>query len=548
MAALGLNLLIFLPLLAGIAIWLLPAHREAAAPRLAFVTSLFTLVVAFGLWMQTGVGVLVGETNVPWVALIDGGSGLDIRYHIGLDPLGGPLVLLTALLMPLSIAGSFNGIRHRRKEYYGWLMLLTTAMFGVFVARDILLFYIFFEFTLVPLYFLIGVWGGSERRYAANKFFLYTFLASVFTFTGILYIVIRAGIITGADVISFNFLDIQQSLAAAGGLTSFEQHLLFLALFAGFAVKVPLFPLHTWLPLAHTEAPTAGSVLLAGILLKLGTYGFLRIGMPLVPEGALYWASLMGTLAVAGIIYGALCSWVQVDIKKLVAYSSVSHLGFCMLGMFALIPVGLSGSVLYMINHGISTGALFLIVGMIYERYHTRDMQQLGGLAWKMPVMAFFLILFTLSSIGLPGLNGFVSEFTTLLAAFNSPVLGPVYGSLGALGILLGAIYMLYMVGKILFGPVQEPPHTPDLSTGLRPDLTPREIGILVPLAALTVILGVAPWLVTDTLDPLLRSEVLTLFPNLETAPAVASAAEHALGIDVDPVAPATTLIEAGGR
>ncbi|RMF81961.1 MAG: NADH-quinone oxidoreductase subunit M [Planctomycetota bacterium] len=298
-------------------------------------------------------------------------------------------------------------------------------------------------------------------------------------------------------------------LSSLKELSHTEQVLLFMAFFSGFAIKVPFFPLHTWLPLAHTEAPTAGSVLLAGVLLKLGTYGFLRFSLPVVPDGAVYWATTMGWLAIAGIIYGALCCWVQRDVKKLVAYSSVSHLGFCMLGMFSMLPIGLSGSVLYMINHGLSTGALFLVVGMIYERYHTRDMEAIGGLARRMPIMATFLVLFTLSSIGLPGLNGFVSEFTVLFAAYNSPILGPAFGVLGATGILLGAIYMLYMVGKVLFGPTNEPPHTPDTEHVGTPDLNPREIAILTPLAILCVALGVAPRLVTDSLDPALQNQVL---------------------------------------
>ena len=336
------------------------------------------------------------------------------------------------------------------------------------------------------------------------------------TFAGILYLVIRTA---QAGVVSF---DIATITANVDVLSLTEQSLLFLALFAGFAIKVPFFPLHTWLPLAHTEAPTAGSVLLAGVLLKLGTYGFLRFALPMAPLGAVHWAHLMGYLAIAGVIYGALCSWVQNDVKKLVAYSSVSHLGFCMLGMFSLEPMGLSGSVLYMINHGLSTGALFLVVGMIYERYHTRDMNKLGGLATQMPVMAFFLVLFTLSSVGLPGLNGFISEFTVLFAAYNSPILGPLFGTLGATGILLGAIYMLYMAGRVLFGPVNEPEHTPDLAVLKTQDLNAREITILVPLAILVVVLGVAPRLITDKLDPVLRTDILE-----QVQPAVAAYYGH---------------------
>jgi NADH-quinone oxidoreductase subunit M len=504
MANIALNIAIFLPAVAAIVIWNLPERRADLAKVLSLVTGTLIFMLGFGLWLALPATGLLAETHVPWIKLSEGGlTLLDISYHVGLDAISGSLVALTGLLVPLSVWCSFSSIRKREREYYAWMMGLTAAMVGVFAARDLLLFYIFFEFTLVPLYFLIGIWGGSERRYAANKFFLYTFVGSVITFAGILYLVIRTA---GGGTVTF---DIATIVANVDVLTSGEQSLLFLALFCGFAIKVPFFPLHTWLPLAHTEAPTAGSVLLAGVLLKLGTYGFLRFALPMAPEGAVAWAQVMGWLAIVGIIYGALCSWVQTDVKKLVAYSSVSHLGFCMLGMFSLLPMGLSGSVLYMINHGLSTGALFLVVGMIYERYHTRDMNKLGGLATQMPVMAFFLVLFTLSSVGLPGLNGFISEFTVLFAAYNSPLLGPLYGTLGATGILLGAIYMLYMAGRVLFGPVNEPEDTPDLVAVKTQDLNGREIAILTPIAVLCIVLGIAPRLLTDKLDPVLRTDIL---------------------------------------
>jgi NADH-quinone oxidoreductase subunit M len=533
METLGLNLLIFLPLAGAIFVWV---GREAWAQRVALAIGGVTFLISLGLWFgllgamdaaedgQAG-HTLVGECNLRWIAVgeyveEDGHRelvrGVVLGYHLGLDAISMPLAVLTGLLVPLSVWCSFSSIRHRVREYYAWLLALTAGMFGVFAARDVILFYIFFEFTLVPLYFLIGIWGGPQKRYAANKFFIYTFVGSVITFAGIMYLGIRAAQIDATSVVDFDLVRLSSLLLGEGGLTAREQSLLFLAFFSGFAIKVPFFPLHTWLPLAHTEAPTAGSVLLAGVLLKLGTYGFLRFSLPMVPEGALYWAKAMGVLAVCGIIYGALCCWVQRDVKKLVAYSSVSHLGFCMLGMFSLLPVGLSGSVLYMVYHGISTGALFLVVGMIYERYHTRDLDKIGGLAWQMPVMAFFFVLFVLSSIGLPGLNGFVSEFTVLFAAFNSEVLGRWYGVLGATGILLGAIYMLYATGKVLFGPVKEPEGTPDLSAGLKADLNAREIAILTPLAILVVLLGVYPRIITDSLDPALQVQVLDRVGQVE--------------------------------
>jgi len=545
MEALLLNLLIFVPLVAAVAVWALPAEREKAAPHIAAVVGLFCAAASLLLWFgvtaeNAGVSELAAETDREWIAVgsrnADGDllSGVQVRYHVGLDAIAAPLLALTGVLVPLSIYCSFTAITRRLREYYAWMLLLAAGMFGVFAARDVLLFYVFFEFTLVPLYFLIGIWGGPERKYAANKFFIYTFVGSVVTFAGILYLAVRAAQLTGTAVISFDLAMLSQ----LAGLSAAEQSLLFIAFFSGFAIKVPFFPLHTWLPLAHTEAPTAGSVLLAGVLLKLGTYGFLRFSLPLVPAGSLAWAGVMGWLAIAGIIYGALCCWVQRDVKKLVAYSSVSHLGFCMLGMFSLLPVGLSGSVLYMINHGISTGALFLVVGMIYERYHTRDMNRIGGLARRMPIMTAFLVLFVLSSIGLPGLNGFVSEFTVLIAAYNSPALGPVFGVLGATGILLGAIYMLYAAGKVLFGPVIEPEGTPDTSHGLPPDLNRREIAILAPLAVLVVLLGVYPRLITDTLDPALERQVMA---RISPAPAAVPGDAVASAVR-DPSAPPGAL------
>ncbi|MCA9244168.1 MAG: NADH-quinone oxidoreductase subunit M [Phycisphaerales bacterium] len=521
MESLALNLIILVPLIAAIVVTILPSAMERAIPRFALAVGTVVGLIAIWLWLQVDhVGGLFAVTQLDWLRIGDYEGdkfirGLLVSYHVGVDGISAPLIALTGLLVPLAIACGFASIQTRIREYYAWMLLLTAGMFGVFAARDVLLFYVFFEFTLVPLYFLIGIWGGSDRRYAANKFFLFTFVGSVVTFAGILYLAVRAAQIEGGAVT----FGLEALTKASYGLSSLEQSLLFVAFFCGFAIKVPFFPLHTWLPLAHTEAPTAGSVLLAGVLLKLGTYGFLRFSLPMVPAGAVGWASVMGLLAVAGIIYGALCSWVQRDVKKLVAYSSVSHLGFCMLGLFSLMPLGLTGSVLYMVNHGISTGALFLCVGMIYERYHTRDMDKLGGLARQMPILATFLMLFVFSSIGLPGLNGFVSEFTVLMAAFSSDSLGPWYGGLGATGILLGAIYMLYCAGQVLFGPLKEPPHTPDLKNGLTIDLNPREIAILAPLALTVILLGVAPRIITDTLDPALEKQVLSKVSIRELAP-----------------------------
>jgi len=385
----------------------------------------------------------------------------------------------------------------------------------VFCALDLLLFYVFFEFTLVPLFFLVGIWGGPERRRAANKLFIFTLAGSVLTFAGMVFLAYYSWRSLG-----YVTLEMQQLvyLGQRGWIPNNVQLWVFAGFAAGFAVKVPLFPVHTWLPLAHTEAPTAGSVILAGVLLKLGTYGFCRVCIPILPWAAGHLGPFIAVLAIIGIIYAALAAWVQADVKKLVAYSSVSHLGFCMLGLFSLKVVGMTGGVMYMINHGLSTGALFLIVGCIYERYHTRDIHKIGGLSRKMPWMAFFLVFFTLSSIGLPGLNGFVGEFLVLLGTATSTgtadrlhpgPLGYGYVIPAALGIILGAVYMLWMCQRVLFGPLKEPPNTPDTSAGLTQDLTGREKGILIPIAICCVVLGVYPKPMLNTIEIAARQNVL---------------------------------------
>ncbi len=530
-----LTLLIVVPIAGAFAVGMMRApaggqRDESAVGRIALAWSAATFVlaiVALVLFHRStdahgacvvSTGGYALSTQFAWITdhPITGQRTLDFRYHVGVDGLSVWLVMLAALITPLSIWASFTAIRDRVKEYYVLMLLLEAGMIGVFCARDLLLFYIFFEFTLIPLFFLIGIWGGPERRRAAGKFFLYTFAGSVLTFAGVLYLAYQAYALPpsrgGVGVFTFD-LDTLYGL----DLSYNVQWWLFIAFAAGFAIKVPLFPFHTWLPLAHTEAPTAGSVLLAGVLLKLGTYGFLRFSVPMLPEASIALAPIMATLAVAGIIYAALVAWVQDDFKKLIAYSSVSHLGFCILGMFSMKTAGVTGSLLYMVNHGLSTGALFLVVGMIYERYHTRSFDQIGGLARPMPWLAFFLIVFTLSSIGLPGLNGFVSEFLVLLGTFTSAStadgpagpLGVTYGALAALGIVLSAIYMLYLCGRILFGPLKEPDHTPDTTHGLTPDLTPREIGVLTPIALCCLLIGLWPNALIDSIQPAAERQVL---------------------------------------
>jgi NADH-quinone oxidoreductase subunit M len=439
-----------------------------------------------------------------------------VQFYVGLDGLNVWLMVLTALLMVSSVLVSWTAIEERGNEYYAWLLTLGTAMLGVFLSFDVILFYVFFELTLVPLFFLIGIWGGPQRQHAARKFFIYTLTGSLITMLGVLAIVLvcydRTGGANGGEL-TFSIprlvhlvREVQQNTAghpdqAAAWLN--VQRWIFLALFAGFAIKVPLVPLHTWLPLAHVEAPTAGSVLLAGVLLKIGAYGFLRLALPLTPDAAVTLGTpLIGTLAVIGIIYGAFCSLAQDDIKKLVAYSSVSHLGFCMLGMFSLNEPGLTGSLLQMINHGLSTGALFLLVGMLYERYHTRKMADYGGMAARLRLLAFFMVFIVLTSIGLPGLNGFIGEVLVLMGAYDMQwlrVRPPVLAWLAASGIILGAWYLLTMLRRVFFGPVKEPAQEGHGPVG---DLHLRELAALVPIAAACLFLGVYPQPVLDAARP----------------------------------------------
>lgn len=505
-----LTFVIFSPLLGVVAALVLPRDRNDRVRHWALYSSLLTLlltVVACMMFSSAASsdpaepGQYHLRANVAWVPGTEVGSTIDVAYRLGVDGISIWLLTLTAFLSPLAIWSSFSAIRERVREYYILMLVLEMGMLGVFCSLDLLLFYVFFEFTLVPLYFLIGIWGGPEKRWAANKFFIYTLAGGVLTFAGVLYLAYY-GYAHGPDGIFTLDIEKLTAMGQSGVIPYGVQWWLFAAFAAGFAIKVPLFPVHTWLPLAHTEAPTAGSVILAGVLLKLGTYGFCRLSIPMLPEAAFAFAPFIAVLAIIGIIYTALAAWVQSDVKKLVAYSSVSHLGFCMLGMFSLKLVGVNGSVAYMVNHGLSTGALFLVVGCIYERYHTRDIHAIGGLARRMPIMAFFLVLFTLSSIGLPGLNGFVGEFLVLMGAATSGSIadGMKAGPLGyayvipaATGIILSAIYMLWMCRCMLFGPVKEPPNTPDTSHGLKIDLTGREIAILAPIAAGCVFLGVYP-------------------------------------------------------
>ena len=475
-----LTLTIFLPLVGGLVILLLKKESEGAVRITALATSVLTFAASLPLFFgfdkakgayASGLGELLQfEVNVPWI------EAFNIHYHIGLDGVSLLLLLLTTFLTPLCIWGSFTAIKQRVKGYYTVFLVLETGMLGVFSSVDLVLFYVFWEAMLIPMYLLIGVWGGPNRVYAAVKFILYTMVGSLLMFVGILWLYFNAV----PNEHTFDLVMISQ----LGAIAPRAQLYLFCAFALAFAIKVPMFPFHTWLPDAHVEAPTAGSIILAGVLLKMGVYGFIRFCIPLFPYAAREYAGIIVILAIIGIIYGALVSMMQTDMKKLVAFSSVSHLGFVMLGLFAFNMQGMQGGTIQMINHGISTGALFFLVGVIYERRHTRMISEYGGIARVMPRYATFFMIVALSSIGLPGLNGFVGEFLILLGAFKTKV---VYGVLGASGVVFAAVYLLWMYQRIFFGEV-----TVDANKKLT-DLTSAEWVILALFLVFIVWIGVYP-------------------------------------------------------
>ncbi len=515
---------ILLPALGAVFVCFLAGEGHAAARQSALVTSLLTLAASALLVWNFDPAQPYAVSDLSWLGAE---SHIDVRFSVGLDGLSVWLFALSSLLLLTCVLVSWEAITDRAAVFYSLLLLLGSGMLGVFAARDIILFYVFFEFTLIPLFFLVGVWGSEERRYAAIKFFLYTLAGSLLTFLGLLVLVLWNYNHSDSGVMTFSIPELTAGLVDHP-MPAQYQLWVFLALFAGFAIKVPLFPLHTWLPLAHTQAPTAGSVILAGILLKIGTYGFARFNIPMLPEATAACVPWILALSAIGILYGALVALAQTDLKRLIAYSSVSHLGFCMLGLFALTGLGVEGGVLQMINHGLSTGGLFAVVGMIYERYHTREIHQLGGLTRRTPILAFFFVLFTLSSIGLPGLNGFAGEFLILVGMFQRAwtaapvalvVLYKVIAVASVLGVVLGAWYMLYLVQRIFFGPLREPHHEGDHAP-IR-DLSFRETAALVPLCVFVFWIGLQPEFflgrMQQSLEPLSRDAVQAL--NLRYEP-----------------------------
>jgi NADH-quinone oxidoreductase subunit M len=501
-----LSLVLFIPALGALIIMLfIPKQRTLLIKWFAFIVSVIDFLLSLPLvkYFDSSTNAFQFVEQHSWI------PSIGVEYFLGIDGISILLVMLTTFLAAISVLCSFSAIDYRQKEYYVCLLLLSTGMLGVFMALDFFLFYVFWEVMLVPMYFLIGVWGGGRKLYSAIKFFLYTLFGSVIMLLGILTLYFLYPSLTGQPH-TFNILKLTYEL----NIPETYQFWLFLAFFIGFAIKVPMFPFHTWLPDAHTDAPTAGSVILAGILLKMGTYGFVRFNLPMFPHASHVFVPFMAVLAIIGIIYGALVAMAQKDVKRLVAYSSVSHLGFVMLGIFALNPQGIVGGLLQMINHGLSTGGLFLIVGIIYERRHTRMISDFGGLSHQIPIFSTIFAITMLSSIGLPGLNGFVGEFLILLGVFKAKY---IYAIFGVTGIILGAAYMLWLYQRMMFGNLDKPENQ------RLKDCNIREIIYMIPLIIFMFWIGLYPKpylnLMGPTVDKLVERVNPAYFQSLKENP-----------------------------
>ncbi len=517
-----LTSLFVLPLVGAVVTALMRPDARRAIRTSATVFALAELVLSLPLWWRylPGQPGWQFEEHRAWL------PALGATYHLGVDGISVLLILLTTVITLISVVSAYGAVEKRPREFFALLLALEAGMLGTFMALDLLLFYVFWEAMLIPMYLLIGVWGGQRRIYAAVKFFLYTMAGSVLMLVAILWLYFQHKSVMGAGSFDLDAL-YRLPIAAAA------QTWMFLAFAFAFAIKVPMFPFHTWLPDAHVEAPTAGSVILAAVLLKMGTYGFLRFAIPLFPSASAHFAPWIAGLALVGIIYGALVAMVQPDLKKLVAYSSVSHLGFCMLGMYAMNSQGMAGAMLQMLNHGVSTGALFLLVGVVYERRHTRLISDFGGLWKPLPVYASIFLVVTLSSIGLPGTNGFVGEFLVLLGAFRAH---PAWGAIAASGVILSAVYMLWMFQRVMFGPVTHPENEK------LADLSLRERLVFAPILILIFWMGVMPQPFLDRMQPSLDATLRLAQERIEmsarmVAPATGPAALPPAGHPAPPPA-----------
>ncbi|MGK5094228.1 NADH-quinone oxidoreductase subunit M [Deltaproteobacteria bacterium TL4] len=515
-----LNLVLYLPLVSAILVLLVPASKDSLVKSLSLGLMLIGFVLSVPLYtgFDPNDTALQFKTSIPWI------SSWGISYIIGMDGINILLIMLTTFLGPIVVLSTFSAVEKSVNLFYAMIFMLQFTMLGAFVAQNLFVFYLFWEAMLIPMFFIIGIWGGKRRIYATVKFFLYTALGSIIMLTAVIYLAYINFKQTGT--MSYDFVDLYKVSVSPD-----IQKWLFLAFALSFAIKVPMFPFHTWLPDAHVEAPTAGSVILAGVLLKMGTYGFMRLAMPLFPEAAVAFAPLMKLIAVIGIVYGACLALAQTDIKKLIAYSSISHLGYVMLGLFSFNQLAVEGAILQMVNHGISTGALFLMVGMIYERRHSREIADYGGIASIIPRFAFFFMIVTLSSIALPGTNGFVGEFLILLGAFNDGYsvfkadggsFELFLSSIAVSGVIIGAFYMLWLVQRFMFGPVVH-----EKNKELR-DLNSREIGVLIPMVVMIFWIGLFPSSFFNKIDKSV-TEFLKDYKRVEKS--ITSTVQHVEGV-----------------
>ncbi len=491
-----LSLILFTPLAGAIVLLFVSQRSENAIKWIAnlFAVAGFLVSVPLWFWYNPQDPAYQFQERLPWI------PSIGAEYFLGVDGFSVLLILLTTLIGVIAVLSSWDAITERVKEYYIFLLVLQTGMLGAFMSLDFLLFFLFWEVMLVPMYFLIGIWGSANRLYSAIKFFLYTLVGSVVMLLGILALYLAYHSATGEytfDITRYQTHNFPTDL----------QWWVFLAFFLGFAIKVPMFPFHTWLPDAHTDAPTAGSVILAAVLLKMGTYGFIRFSLPILPDATRAFVPMMVTLSIIGIIYGALVAMAQRDWKRLVAYSSVSHMAMVMLGMFALNPIGITGSIIQQLNHGISTGALFLLVGVVYERRHTREISEYGGLSKVMPVYAAIFLLMTMSSIGLPALNGFIGELLILQGIF---AVSMAWAGVAAAGIVLGAAYMLWLYQRTMFGKVENPKNEGLADVGL------REFALFVPLIILAVWIGLYPSPFLRRLDTSVSRVIARVSPHYQ--------------------------------